>query len=70
MGVAGTPKDTLEKINLEVNKILKDPTFKADQLDRFALEPIGGTPEQLASLIKSESQRWSHIIKDMNIRLD
>ena len=70
MGVAGTPKDTLEKINLEVNKILKDPTFKANQLDRFALEPIGGTPEQLASLIKSESQRWSHIIKDMNIRLD
>ena len=70
MGVAGTPKDTLEKINLEVNKILKDPTCKADQLDRFALEPIGGTPEQLASLIKSESQRWSHIIKDMNIRLD
>ncbi len=70
MVVAGTPKDTLEKINLEVNKILKDPTCKADQLDRFALEPIGGTPEQLASLIKSESQRWSHIIKDMNIRLD
>lgn len=70
MGVAGTPKDTLEKINLEVNKILKDPTFKAEQLDRFALEPIGGTPEQLASLIKTESQRWSLIIKDMNIRLD
>ncbi len=70
MGVAGTPKDTLEKINLEVNKILKDPTFKAEQLDRFALEPIGGTPEQLAALIKTESQRWSLIIKDMNIRLD
>jgi hypothetical protein len=70
VGVAGTPKDTLERINLEVNKILKDPAFKAEQLDRFALDPIGGTPEQLASLIKTESQRWSLIIKDMNIRLD
>ncbi len=70
MGVNGTPKDVIEKINLEVNKALKDPVFKAEQLDRFALEPIGGSPEQLAHLIKSESQRWSNIIKDMNIRLD
>ena len=70
LGVSGTPKDALERLNTEVNKALKDPVFKADQLDRFALEPIGGTPEQLANLIKAESQRWAHIIKDLNIKLD
>ena len=70
MGVAGTPKDVLEKLNAESNKILKDPSFKAEQLDRFALDPIGGSAEFLASYIKSESQRWSQIIKDMNIKLD
>lgn len=70
MGVFGTPRDVTDKLNAEVNKALKDPVFKAEQLDRFALDPIGGSPEQLANLIKTESQRWSHLIKDMNIRLD
>jgi tripartite-type tricarboxylate transporter receptor subunit TctC len=70
MGVAGTPKDVLDKLNAEINKILKDPSFKAEQLDRFALDPIGGSPEYLAAYIKSESQRWSLIIKDLNIKLD
>jgi len=70
MGVFGTPKEVIERINSEVNKALKDPVFKAEQLDRFALDPIGGSPDQLAQLIKTESQRWALIIKDMNLRLD
>lgn len=70
LGVSGTPREVIEKINTEINKALKDPVFKAEQLERFALEPIGGSSEQLANLIKSDAQKWAPIIKELNIRLD
>jgi len=70
MGVAGTSNEVIEKLNLEINKLLKDPVFKSEQLDKFILEPIGGTPDALKNLIKSDSAKWSKIIKDTQIQLD
>ena len=70
MGVAGTPNDVIEKLNSEINKLLKDPVFKAEQLDKFILEPIGGSPDNLKNLIKSDSSKWTQIIKDMQLKLD
>ncbi len=70
MGVAGTPPETIEKLNSEINKLLKDPAFKSEQLDKFILEPIGGSPENLKNLIKSDSTKWSKIINQMQLKLD
>jgi tripartite-type tricarboxylate transporter receptor subunit TctC len=70
MGVSGTPKDIIERLNFEINKMLKDPAFKVDQLDKFMLEPIGGTPDQLRSLIKTDTTKWQQIITDKKIKLD
>lgn len=70
MGVAGTSNEIIEKINVEVNKLLRDPVFKSEQLDKFILEPIGGTPEILKNLIKSDSLKWTKIIKESQIQLE
>ena len=36
----------------------------------LALEPLPGTPQQMASYVAAERERWGKLIKANNIRLD
>lgn len=67
---ASTSPEVVKRLNIEINKILADPVFKADSLAKFGAEAAGGTPEQLAALIKAETQTWSAIIRDTKVRLE
>ena len=42
----------------------------AARLDKMALVPQFGTPEEFAARLKSERERWAGIIKRLNIKLD
>lgn len=68
--VAGTPKDIIKRYNFEIDKTLNDPVFRKDFLTKYGLESLGGSPDELASLIKSESHSWGSVIRDANIKLD
>jgi tripartite-type tricarboxylate transporter receptor subunit TctC len=66
---AKTPKPVIDRLHTEITKALK----MADIQERFATigaEPIGGTPEQLAVHLKRETDRWSAIIRERNIKAD
>jgi tripartite-type tricarboxylate transporter receptor subunit TctC len=66
---AKTPRPVIDRLHGEITKALKSP----DTLERFAAigaEPIGSTPEQLAAHLKRETERWSAIIRERNIRPD
>lgn len=66
---AGTPKDIIVKVNGALLDAMKTPATKA----RFALigaEPIGSTPEQLASHLDAEMLKWGKIIQARGIRAD
>jgi tripartite-type tricarboxylate transporter receptor subunit TctC len=65
---AGTPADAIRKVNAVANDYLKSPKGKA-QLTTFAMQAAGGTPEDLASYIKSELAKWGPIIKAANISM-
>lgn len=67
---AGTPQDVVQKLNATVNKILKDDTIKSTLLDKFSLEALGGTPESLRTLIRSDSERMIPVVKDLGIKLE
>lgn len=59
---AGTPKDIVEKVNAEVNKLLATPDMKAAIIAQGA-EPQSMTPEQLSTLLKSDYQKWRGIVQ-------
>jgi tripartite-type tricarboxylate transporter receptor subunit TctC len=63
---AGTPKAIIEKLNLAVNEILKDPQIR-DFILQQGNEVGGGTPEEFALLIKSESSKWGTVVKTAKI---
>ncbi|HWK14803.1 MAG TPA: tripartite tricarboxylate transporter substrate binding protein [Rhizobiaceae bacterium] len=63
---AGTPKEIVEKLNVEINAVIADPAARA-QLVEQAFEPVGGTPEELGKVISSGIAKWAEVIKANNI---
>jgi tripartite-type tricarboxylate transporter receptor subunit TctC len=69
MAPAGTPDNIINKLNLEINKILQSPDIN----ERFfaqGIEPMPGSPEQAASFIRQESDRWKPIVKKVGVKID
>ena len=66
---AGTPKEIITKLNKALNKVLLDPSMR-EKITSQSNEVGGGTPEEFASLIKSESAKWSAVVKTANIKAE
>jgi tripartite-type tricarboxylate transporter receptor subunit TctC len=59
---AGTPPAIVARLNEAINAALKDPEL----LKTFAkagLEPVGGTPEELAKYQSAELVKWRKVVK-------
>ena len=59
---AATPGDIIEKLARTANAALKAPEV-ASALQAQGLEPAGGTPEDYAQYIASETRKWSAVAK-------
>jgi tripartite-type tricarboxylate transporter receptor subunit TctC len=64
-----TPTDVLEKINIEVNKILLTDDFKA-RLAKVGANPIGGSRAEFQNRIQAETKRWGAVIKSADIKAE
>jgi tripartite-type tricarboxylate transporter receptor subunit TctC len=69
VGPKGLPKDIVQRLNKEVNVAVHSPDM-VKVLSGDGLEPAGGTPEDLAALLKAEVARWAQVVKRANIKLD
>ena len=67
----GTPRPVILRLNKELNRTLLLPEVRK-QLEAGGYEPASGTgtPEDLAKLIASDTQRWSRIAKEAKIETD
>ena len=63
----GTPKAIIDKLNAAANEALKDPGIREIMLSQ-GNEIGGGSPAEFAALIKSESAKWSAVVKAANIK--
>jgi tripartite-type tricarboxylate transporter receptor subunit TctC len=66
---AGTPKPIIDRLNAEINAILKDPGVKST-LNAQGFDLVGGTPADFANLIRSESDKWAPVIKKTGAKID
>ena len=57
LGPAGLPANLVSRLNTEINKALAAPDMK-EKLVGAGIQPVGNTPEQFASFIKSETVRF------------
>jgi tripartite-type tricarboxylate transporter receptor subunit TctC len=66
---AGTPAAAVEKINADVNAVLKDSAVRAS-FARQGLIVGGGTSVEFKSFIEKEGKAWGAIIKKNDITID
>jgi tripartite-type tricarboxylate transporter receptor subunit TctC len=66
---ARTPRSIIQRLNTEINAILKDPAVK-NALNTQGFDLIGGTPEVFGKLIRSESEKWAPVIRKTGVRID
>lgn len=58
MAPAGTPRDVIDKLARAVNDALKSPDVIAT-LKVQGLDPLGGSPDDFAAVISSETKKWT-----------
>ncbi|HEY2185206.1 MAG TPA: tripartite tricarboxylate transporter substrate binding protein [Xanthobacteraceae bacterium] len=64
---AGTPSDVVAKLNRAANEALQaDEVRKA--LAQQGIDPVGGTPEEFASYIDGEMQRWAMVAEAAGLK--
>ena len=63
---AGTPHQILQKLNVEMRKIVGNSEVHG-QLTTNSLQVIGGTAEDFGKFIRSESDYYAKFVKDFNI---
>ena len=66
---AGVPRPIIDKLNAAINRAIASQIFR----DRFASigdEPAGGSPEDFAEVIRSDSAKWGDVIRRAGARLD
>lgn len=66
---AGTPRDIVQKLNADINKVLAMPEVRNILLSQ-GNQVGGGTPEEFAAMIKAETIKWARVIKDAKIQAD
>ena len=69
VGPAKLPPAIVTSINGEVEKILKQPDVIA-KLSAEGNEPLGGSAEKLAELLKADQARWGDIVREAGIKPD
>jgi tripartite-type tricarboxylate transporter receptor subunit TctC len=66
---AGVPRPIVDKLNAAINKAILTPAFK-EHFASIGDEPAGGTPEEFAALIASDSAKWGAVIKRAGIKFE
>ena len=66
---AGTPRPTIDRLSAAIAAAIKSPEISARLLE-LGLEPVGSTPDELASRVAEDTARWAPIVKASGFRAD
>jgi tripartite-type tricarboxylate transporter receptor subunit TctC len=66
---AGTPREVVVRLNAEIGRALADPGI-AQRYAQAALEPVGGTPDDLAKLVREDFEKYARLVRDLRIKVD
>jgi len=69
MAPAGTPRAILEKLNVELNRMLQQEESKA-LFAKQGVNIIGGSLDDFAQFFAAQSRQWQHVIERAGITLD
>jgi tripartite-type tricarboxylate transporter receptor subunit TctC len=66
---ARTPTAIIARLQAEIGKALADSATHGSLLE-LAMEPIGGSAEQFARLVRADAEKYARLAKDLKIKPD
>jgi tripartite-type tricarboxylate transporter receptor subunit TctC len=66
---AGTPRAVIDHLNAAVNAAVGEPQLRQKIMD-LGVVSEGGSPEDLAAFLNSESQKWKRVIEIAAVRIE
>ena len=63
----GTPREIIAKIHDAASRATQEPAARKRFLDDGA-EPLAGTPEQFAAVIRDDMAKWEKVVKAAGIK--
>jgi tripartite-type tricarboxylate transporter receptor subunit TctC len=68
MAPAGTPKEIVDRISIEVVSAMKDPKL-VKQVNDFGAEPLGNTPDEFKAMISADIALWGEAVEIAGVKL-
>lgn len=65
----GTPQAIADRLNAEVNKLVKDAAF-AEKLVSLGFQPIGGSIDDMKAAIQRDRTKWKKVIESTGMRAE
>ena len=65
----GTPADTIQFLNREINQLLTGEDVKKAFLSQ-GMDPRGSSPQEFALLVQRDAERWAKVVKEQGIRAE
>ena len=69
VGAAGTPRETVLKLNAELTKALNTPDMK-ERFAKLGTDVRTGTPESLGAWMQTEQAKWAKVVKESGTKFD
>jgi tripartite-type tricarboxylate transporter receptor subunit TctC len=69
LAATGTPAEIVKRISSEIAALVKVPAL-IDSMNKMGIDPVGGSPEQYAALLKEDGERSAHAIKAAGIKAE
>lgn len=66
---AGTPREIVTRLHAEIARAMALPDIK-EKMVAQGTDPVGSTPEEFGAFVRSESAKWTRVIRQANIRPD
>jgi len=66
---AGTPREALNRLSAEIQKIVQAPDLKERYLT-LGLDSISSTPDEMATFLRAQQERYGSIIKAQGIKAE
>ena len=65
---AGTPADIVEKIGNDMRRALAEPDVR-QRFQALNLEVVGSSAEELARTVRADTEKWSRLMREHNIKI-
>ncbi len=63
----GTPRTIINRLNSEVVRIMSVPDVR-EKIISLGADPVGGTPEQFATTMRRDIERWARTVKAAGLK--